>query len=483
MSDIILTTSPLSRQALYGIMSEVGAYDPPLGLAYLAANLRKHNISVEIVDANAMGLTRDELVNLIITKAPRYVGITAVTLDIYSAAKLAHDIKQKNRDIITMLGGVHLTAVPRETMEKFPQFDIGVIGEGETTLLEAIQALNGKKNLQTVNGLVYRLNGEVIFTQPRGMNYTLDSYPPPAWDLIPGFPHNYPVPPYSTYQGPSCSIVTSRGCGRRCTFCFQGTMGRSLRFHSAEYVLTIIKHLFSHYDIRDLRFVDDQFLASKTRSEKICAMLIKEKLNLTFSCLARIDTINPPLLRLLKKAGCRQINFGIESGSQRILDLVKKDIKLEEIFQAVKWTHEEGIRTLGYFMIGFPTETEQTIKESITFAKKLPLDDISIFLLTPFPGTELYGCAHHYGIFKKDWKAMSLFIEPCFVPHGLTKEKMLALRKKAILQFYVRPRIIFSYLRRIKSMAHIKMLLKGFFTVIRLLITKSRLPNKRDVLS
>jgi len=472
MRDIILATPPLSREAIYGIMSDVGAYDPPLGLAYLAANLKKYHISVEIVDANAMGLTCDELVDLIMTKAPRYVGITAVTLNIYSAAQLAHKIKQRNKEIITILGGVHVTAVPVETMEQFPQFDIGVIGEGETTLLEIIQTLDVTTDLTEVKGLMYRPNGETVFTQPRKVNHNLDSFPPPAWDAIPGFPDNYPVPPYSIYQGPSCSIVTSRGCGHKCTFCFQGTMGRSLRFHSPEYVLAVIKHLYSHYGIRDLRFVDDQFLASKTRAERICTLLIEENLNLTFSCLARIDTINHQLLRLLKKAGCRQINFGIESGSQRILDLVKKDIKLEDVFQAVTWTKEEGIRTLGYFMIGFPTETEQTIRESIAFAKRLPLDDISIFLLTPFPGTELYQSVDQYGMFTNDWKAMSLFIEPCFVPHGLTKEKMLALRTKAILQFYVRPRIILSYLKRIKSTAQLKMLLKGLFTVIKLLITK-----------
>ena len=225
-------------------LSDVGAYDPPLGLAYLAANLKKNQVSVEIVDADAMKLSSDDVIDLISAKAPRYVGITAVTLDIYSAAQLAHNIKQTNKEVTTILGGVHLTAVPRETMEKFTQFDIGVIGEGETTLLEVIQALNEKKDLKTVDGLVYRLNGEIIFTQPRKLNYNLDSYPPPAWDLIPGFPQNYPVPPYSMHNSPSCSLVTSRGCGRRCTFCFQGTMGRALRFHSAEYVLDIIKHLY-----------------------------------------------------------------------------------------------------------------------------------------------------------------------------------------------------------------------------------------------
>ena len=477
MSEIVLVKPPLSKEALYGKMSGVGAYDPPLGLAYLAAHLRGNQVGVEIIDAMAMGLTIDDLVDSIFEKAPRCVGITAVTLDIYSAAQLANKIKQKDEEIITILGGVHLTAVPGETMERFPQFDIGVIGEGEATLVEIIKTLDGSTDLKSVNGLVCRLDGEIFFTPPRKKDYNLDSYPPPAWDIIPGFPQNYPVPPYSTYKSPSCSLVTSRGCGRRCTFCLQGTMGRPLRFHSAEYVLNIIKHLYHHHGIRDLRFVDDQFLANKDRTEKICTMLIEENLDLTFSCLARIDTIDSQLLRLLKRAGCRQINFGIESGSQRILDLVKKDIRLGDIFQAVKWAKEEGVRILGYFMIGFPTETEKTIQESIAFSKKLPLDDISVFFLTPFPGTELYHSAHRYGVFEKDWKSMSIFIEPCFVPHGLTKEKILAYRKKAILQFYLRPRIIFSYLGRVNTISQIKVLIRGAYTILKLLITKSKPKN------
>ena len=477
MSEIILVKPPLSREEIYGKLSDVGAYDPPLGLAYLAANLKKNQVGVEIVDANAMRLSFNDLVDFICEKAPRYVGITAVTLDIYGAAQLAYEIKQKNKGIITILGGVHLTAVPRETMTQFPQFDMGVIGEGEATLLEVIQALDSKKDLNGVNGLVYRLNGETVSTPPRQVNYHLDSYPPPAWDLIPGFPQNYPVPPYSMHNSPSCSLVTSRGCGRRCTFCFQGTMGQALRFHGAEYVLNIIKHLYAHYGIRDLRIVDDQFLANKKRTEKICTMLIEEDLNLSFSCMARVDTINPQLLGMLKRAGCRQINFGIESGSQQILDLIKKDIKLEEVVQAVRWTKKEGIRTLGYFMIGFPTETEDTIRQSIDFAKKLLLDDISVFLLTPFPGTELYHSAHQYGIFKKDWKSMSMFIEPCFIPHGLTGEKILAYRKKAILQFYLRPKVVFSYLRMSTTLSRLKVLIQGMFAILKLLITKGRSHN------
>ncbi len=474
MVDIVLVKPPLSREDIYGKMSSVGPSDPPLGLANLAAYLRNNHIGVEIIDADAMCLSSEDVVAEIVRKAPKYVGITAVTLAISSAARLAQKIKDINSEVITILGGVHLSAAPRETMEKYLQFDVGVIGEGEITLFELIKNLDAKGELKAVNGLVYRLNNEIFFTDDRKPNLKLDSFPPPAWDLIPGFPQNYPVPPYSTYKSPSSSLMTSRGCGRRCTFCFQGTMGRTFRAHSAEYVMEIITHLYHKYGIRDLRFQDDQFLASKKRTEKVCNMLIEAKLDLSFSCLARIDTINDNVLRLLKRAGCRQINFGIESGSQRILDLVKKDIVLEDVFQAVKLTKAHGIRTMGYFMVGFPSETEGTIQETIAFAKKLPLDDASFFLMAPFPGSELYNTAHTYGEFNKDWEAMNVFTEPCFIPHGLTKEKLVYYRNKAMRQFYLRPRIVLSHLKSITSLSQLAVLFSGALTIFKLQIASKK---------
>jgi len=476
MIDVVLVKPPLSAEVLYGELSGIGAYEAPLGLAYLAASLTENNITVEIIDGNITKLPLQQLVGRIIEKKPTYVGISAVTLEIYSAAKLALLIKEKNPAIITILGGVHLTADPVETMTGFPQFDVGVVGEGEATLVELIQALNSKVDIKTIPGIVCRANDQVQLSRPREPSRDLDSLPPPAWKLIPGFPESYSPPAYATFSNSSCSILTSRGCGHKCTFCFQGTMGRLLRFHTAEYVLNTIKHLYHEYGIRDFRIFDDQFLADKKRTREICDLLIKENLNITFACMARINTINPEILQLLKRAGCRQISFGIESGSQRILDFIKKGIRLDEVYRAVKWTKEAGILTLGYFILGFPTETEETIKETINFSCNLLLDDISFFFLTPFPGTEIYRTAESYGALNKDWGNMSLFTDPSFIPHGLTKEKLIYFRKKALLKFYLRTRIIFSYMKRIKSLEQIKGLLGGVLAIVKLAVTQKKGP-------
>ncbi len=375
---------------------------------------------------------------------------------------------------MTILGGVHLSADPVGTMMEFTQFDIGVVGEGEATLLELISALRSHRDLTEIAGLVYREQNHVLLGPPRELQSNLDLLPQPAWHLIPGFPESYSPPAYATRGTTSCSIVTSRGCGHRCTFCFQGSMGRLLRFHTAEHVLRTVRHLHDTYGIRDLRILDDQFLADKKRARQICELLIRDNLNITFSCLARINSIDPDILQLLKQAGCRQISFGIESGSQRMLDYIKKGIRLDQVARAVRWTHEAGILTLGYFIMGFPTETKDSLEETARFARSLPLDDISIFFLTPFPGTEIYKTAESHGELDKDWGKMSLFTDPSFIPRGLTREKLIASRKKAFLKFYLRPRIMLSYVKRIKSFGQIQALLGGAFAMLKLLATQKK---------
>lgn len=479
MTDVLLVKPPLSAEMLYGELAGVGAYDAPLGIAYLASSLRKNNISVKLLDCGTEGLAFDRLVDLIVDKRAKYLGLSAVTLEIQSAAELALQVKEKVPEIKTIIGGVHLTAIPSNTMEKFLQFDLGVLGEGEITLVELIKALEDNSDYRSVPGIVYRDDGRVLTSPPRMPNRNLDALPLPAWDLLPGFPERYSSAAYAASTTPSCSILTSRGCGHQCTFCFQGSMGRLLRFHKAEYVLNLIKYLYNKYGIKDFRILDDQFLANKNRTVEICNLLINENLGITFSCLARINTINPEILQLLKQAGCRQLSFGIESGSQRILELIKKGIKLEDVEQAVKWTKQAGIKTLGYFMMGFPTETEQTLQETMDFSCRLLLDDISFFFLTPFPGTEIHRDVQCFGAFNEDWSNMSLFTDPSFIPESLTKEKLIACRKKVLLRFYMKPRIIWAYLRQLNSPARIKGFLVGLLAMAKLVLSRGGNKNSQ----
>lgn len=193
---------------------------------------------------------------------------------------------------------------------------------------------------------------------------------------------------------------------------------------------------------------------------------MKEKIKITWSCLARVDSIDSEILSMMKKAGCWSIAFGVETGSQKILDFEKKGVTLEQIKHAVKLTRKAGIRTISLNIIGHPLESIKTIKDTIDFNKKIKIDDFKTQFMVPFPGSELYQYAEQYGKFDKDWKKMSVFKEPVFIPNGLTKKDLITWNKKAFWSFYLQPRIIMSYLTKIRSLNELKVMLIGGLTLL-----------------
>ena len=239
-----------------------------------------------------------------------------------------------------------------------------------------------------------------------------------------------------------------------------------MRFHSAHYVLNMMRTMHFKYDISHFRIADDNFIRDKGRLKEICNSILEEKLPITWSCLARVDSIDPESLRLMKKAGCWSIAFGVETGSQKIHDFEKKKVTLEKIAEAVKMTRKARIKTISFNIIGHPLETIETIKETIKFNKKIKVDDFKTQFMIPLPGTELYQIAEKYGTFDRDWKKMSVFKEPIFVPHGLTKEELIKWNKKAFWSFYMQPRIIFNYFTQIRSMQELKVIMIGGITLI-----------------
>ncbi len=469
MPDIILTRIYHSLEEEFGDLSKFGYLEISNGLCWLAAVLRQNNSDVEIIDALALKLDNDELVDEIIRKDPKYVGISACTLDICGVADLAEKLKKAKPDIITILGGAHVTAVPGETMERFPSFDISVIGEGEETIVDLIETLDGKngKSLAEVDGILYRDKENVLSTRPRSLIIDIDSLPLPAWDMLPDIKKYYFPPPWTMHSGKTATIITSRGCPFKCIFCDRKVFGNSVRFHSTGYVLDIIKTMHHKYDICHFRISDDNFIMRKERLKDICKQIIKEKLDITWSCLARVDSIDHEVLALMKKAGCLSIAFGVESGSQKILDFEKKNVTLDKIEKAVKLIKKAGIKTISFNIIGHPMETMETIKETIKFNKKIKVDDFKIQFMVPFPGSELYQIADKYGTFNKNWGAMGVFKEPIFIPHGLTREEMIKWKKKAFWSVYLQPRIILSYLIEARSIKKLKMMLIGGTTLIK----------------
>lgn len=478
MKKVMFVNPPLSLEERYGEMSKSGTTTPPLGLCLLAAIVKREGYDASILDAEALRISFEETLKRIIDAKPDYIGITAVTISILNAAKLAEMIKKTNPNIKIILGGPHITAVPKKTMERFSQFDIGVVGEAEITLKVLLEYIGSGKDISEVKGLIIREKDELKLTPVREPITDMDQLPYPAWNLLPPLTKYYKTPTFYFGRTPATSLITSRGCIGKCLFCDRKVFGNKIRGYSVDYIFEMIKILQRDYGIKDVMIHDDAFVLMKLRLREFCERIIKENIDITWSCNARVDLVNLDILKLMKKAGCKQIGYGIESGSQKILNFIQKGVTLEQIEKAVRWTKKAGIRTRGFFMLGHPTETEETIKETIKFAKKIPVDDFQITIFTPLPGSEAYFVADKYGEFEDDWEKMSMW-EPVFVPNGLTKEKLKYYQKRAFREFYFRPKIMLSYLKDIRSKEHIIKLIKGGLSLLKCFNIKKILFNPR----
>jgi len=445
---IFLTNAPYSLKERYGKLSPIGSNLPSLGLLMLAASLKKAGNKVRVIDASAQNLRYERVIQEIKKFKPDLIGISAVTPSIVKTAKLAKMIKNIYPSIPIVIGGAHFTALPEKTLLDFPYFDYGIIGEGEETIVELVETLSANRNPLEVDGVAFCKDGKIYLGQKRDVIENLDSLPFPAWELLEGFPYRYNPAIFKYKKLPSTHIVSARGCPNKCIFCDNSVFGNSIRFHSAEYVVEMVKYLVKNFKIKDIIFEDDQFLINKERIEKICTGFLKYKLNISWSCSGRVNSINDiSLLKLMKKSGCWLINYGIESGNQKILDFAKKSITLSQIEKAVQLTHKVGILSKGYFIFGFPGETEKTMKNTIKFAKKLPLSDISIFMLTPFPGSEIYNIAKNYGEIEENFEKMNI-LNVVYVPKGLSKKILIKYQKQFVIKFYFRIYIIINYFKR-----------------------------------
>jgi len=451
MKKIIFLNPPLSLGDLYNELGEAGSELPPLGLATLAAVTRDAGYETKVIDALALKLNKDKTVKKILDEDPDYLGITSTTMSIFTVEQIAKEIKAKKPKMEIILGGPHLTAVPQETMKRFPVFEIGAIGESEETILELLDALDKNKDLNKVHGLILNQKGKITLTEKRKPIMDLDKLPFPAWDLLPNLVKSYQPAADTLHRYPATLLITSRGCTGQCVFCDRSVFGNLCRSYSADYVIEMIKKLQNDYGIKELFIEDDNFLLFKTRLKEICNRIIDEKIDITWSCLGRVDNIQPEMLKLMKKAGCWQINFGCESGSQKILDILNKGVKKEQIEKAIKMTKDAGMDVKGLFMLGNFGETKETIEETLKFIKKIKLTDFHITHFTPLPGAEAYDMAPEYGFFDKSWEKVNMFNSDNFIPFGLTKEELDKYYKKAWMTFYLRPRIIFKYFLKLRN--------------------------------
>lgn len=467
---VALVNPPHSLEERYGAMKAAGNTMPMLGLLQLAAVLRESGVEVAVIDAPARGLSYDATVREVLAAGPDAVGMTAFTPSVFNAAKTGRLLKTARPSLPIVLGGPHPAAMPEDTLDRFECFDAVAVGEGEPLVVPLFQALAAGDDLSGIPGLAIRRGGGTALTAGAVQVRELDKLPFPAWDLAPGFPRAYRPAAHTYRRFPCATMFTTRGCPEQCRFCDRSVFGNAIRGYSAEYVVDQMEHLYRRFGVRDLIIYDDIFPLLRPRLMRICELIRSRGLDLTWSCNSRVNFADPAPLKAMHEAGCWQIGYGIESGSQEILDLIGKRIKLEQVERAIRLTEEAGIRTKGFFITGHPGETRETIRRTIDFARSLRLSDYQTCFFTPFPGTELHRDADKYGTVVAGWDRMNL-LSPAFVPAGLTAGELEYWAARSYRDFYLRPRIILRYLAHIRRPSQALQVVRGAIALLKSLGT------------
>ena len=437
---------------------------PPLGLAYLAAALEKDGFPVKIID----GFVENINVSEIFSTKPDIIGISATTPTFNSALSIARQIRAGLPSATIILGGAHITAMPLEAMSAGP-FDIGVIGEGEETLVELAGHISeGKsKRFSGIKGIIFKENGEFILNPPRPAINDLDSLSYPARNLLAPL-SSYRPTPASYRRLPLGVLITSRGCPQQCAFCDRAVFGNGYRKRSPENVLGEVEELVYKYGAREIRFFDDCFTLDKERTIKICQGLRKIKPRLPWTCLTTAGSVNRELLKEMSSSGCWQVLYGLESGSDRMLKLLKKGATLEQNIQAVNWAKEAGLSVRGDFIVGTPGETEETLWETLNFALKMKLDYAHFNKFVPYPGTELYERLKREGFSFNFGRGSSITDNESFqyIPDTIAdKDIYRNFINLAHKKFYLRLSYILRRIISLKTWEELKGQAAGFFAI------------------
>jgi len=442
---------------------------PQVSLAQMAALL--HPVyTLKIVDANAERMGWPEFTRLLDQYQPKYylTQLTAPTLenDMYGV------FLAKARGAKTICFGTHITPIPRETMRPFPALDFGLVGEPDLTIRDLLDHLENKidqrsveieriftnhdphyqpsfkedssVNLYGIKGLAWRDGPKIVLNMPRPFINSLDDLPMPMHELLPLQKYRMPY-----IRGPFTFIVTSRGCPAGCTYCIKHVSYQyATRVRSPRLIMEEMWRLKS-LGIHNIHMYSDLFTVSREQVVELCKLMIEENIQIKWMSNSRVDFVDEEMLQLMGKAGCRLISWGIESGNEQILKHARKGAYPEKAERALRWAKQSGIMNWGYFIIGLPGETEETIQETISFAKKLPLDIALFHVAAPYPGTPFFFEVVKEGWFRKGtrWEHVDMDKGTVLDYPNLTAERLLYWQKKAFRQWALRPGPAFTYLK------------------------------------
>ena len=428
----ILLISPPSFNVTQKVM---GFSSPPLNLAYLASMVCTDH-RVKILDASIEGFNMQDVIKYIKHNDPDLIGFTGTTTMMPDIYRLSVLCKEYNKDIKIALGGHHVSFMPEYTFNECSSIDFIIRGEGELTFSELVNALEKKHALSQIKGLSFRYDHTVKNNPDRGFVENVDSLPSPAYDLL-------SMDKYRKNNVNFSSILSSRGCPFHCVFCSSSSqLGHKWRAHCVDRIMNELKILYEKYGKDEFEFVDDTFTVSKKRVLDLTKRIRQEGLDISWVASSRVDTFSKEIGTAMKKSGAHTVYFGIESGSEETLRFIGKGITLEKAKDSVSTAHKTGLKTIGTFVFGFPNETKEDIKKTLSFSRKIGLDIAQFTIATPYPGTRLWDYAQKKNLISTfDWSKYST-LEPIMKLEHFSTQAIEKIFRHAYFRFYLRPSIL-----------------------------------------
>lgn len=437
---------------------------PPIGLGYLATALRKAGFpKIKILDCVKGEINYNDFAEKIREFSPDVVGLQIFSHDLPSLIESARIIKTYNSKTVIIVGGPHPSGFPKQILKDFPAVDFAFKGESEIGFPLLIRHLKENTSYKQIPGLIWRDSKHQIIVNSQIFPENLDDLGIPAWDLL--RPDEYPDAPQGIFfkNLPIAPIMVTRGCPYQCTFCAGHTItGRKIRVRSVGHVLSEIKLLYEKYGVREIHILDDNFTFDCEYVKKFCSELLQMDFRISWCCPngIRLDSLDKEVLKLMKASGCYYVSVGIESGSDRILALMKKGLTREKIIKQIDLIKSTGMDVNGFFILGYPGETKKEMESTIKFSQQLGLKRAAFYNFLPLPGTEIYNFLHKKGEIsseKADWGSLFQADVP-YSPKSVSKKELKNLQKKAYCRFYFRPATFFSLMKEIKTFNQLKYL-------------------------
>jgi radical SAM superfamily enzyme YgiQ (UPF0313 family) len=439
---------------------------PPLGLGYLATALRPVH-EVALLDCLKENVPPEAFMRRLEEFSPDVVGVQCYTLDLAAVKELLAACRRFNPRIVTLVGGPHPSSVPAETMRHFGDaLDFAFAGEAERGMTMLCARLrDGSDDYGSVPGLVWRRGGEIVVNQ-KHVEEDLDSLGFPAWDLI--RPETYPESQHGAFfvNFPIAPVILTRGCPYKCSFC-AGYLVSSRRFRkrSVPHVMREITMLYRERGIREFHIIDDNFTLDIAYAKSFLEALRDSGLTISWALPngIRLDRLDEEVLRLMKSTGLYLVSLGIESGSDRVLGMMQKGFTVAQVVDKVALIRRVGIDVAGFFMLGYPTETVEEMRQTIRLSLDLGLVRANYFTFLPFPGTDSYNLVREEGgLDRVDWDKF-LFMNAAYTPRGVTRAQLKRIQRLAFMRFYLRPSVFIKNVRCIQSWRHLVFLLRRFY--------------------